>query len=428
MEKKISNLFKGDTIIWMAFLILCLISIVEVFSASSSLTYKSSNYIQPISKHTFTLLVGFLFALLVTHVPCRFFKICTVFLLFISFGTLILVLIFGESINGANRVLSMGGLTFQPSEIAKGTLVLYTAQVLSVCQTPDGAEPQTYRWIFVCLLPFMILIGMENLSTALLIALVVYLMMIIGRVPGRQLACMAGIAAVCVALVLGSVLLLGKDQNEADPQMNNTEVLASQATQEEATPEKGNGRGGFLHRADTWKTRIDDFFSGKHVSAKDYDLDKNAQVAHAHIAIVGSNVWGRWPGNSEERDFLSQAFSDFIYAIIIEETGIEGAALVVFLYLVLLFRTRHIARRCENCFPAFLAMGLALLFAVQAMFNMMVAVHIMPVTGQPLPLISKGGTSTIINCVYIGVILSVSRTAKKNKALQDEEMGGTDNV
>ena len=136
-------------------------------------------------------------------------------------------------------------------------------------------------------------------------------------------------------------------------------------------------------------------------------------MAHANIAIVSSNVIGKGPGNSVERDFLSQAFSDFIYAIIIEEMGIEGAALVVFLYIVLLFRAARIANRCENNFPAFLVMGLALLLVVQAVFNMLVAVGLVPVTGQPLPLISKGGTSTIINCAYIGIILSVSRSAKR---------------
>ncbi len=144
-----------------------------------------------------------------------------------------------------------------------------------------------------------------------------------------------------------------------------------------------------------------------------YDLDKDAQVAHANIAIVTSNIIGKGPGNSVERDFLAQAFSDFIYAIIIEEMGIGGAILVVFLYIVLLFRTARIANRCENNFPAFLAMGLALLLVVQAVFNMLVAVGLAPVTGQPLPLISKGGTSTIINCAYIGMILSISRSAKR---------------
>jgi cell division protein FtsW len=156
-------------------------------------------------------------------------------------------------------------------------------------------------------------------------------------------------------------------------------------------------------------------FGKDDVTPQEYDLDKDAQVAHANIAIVSSNIIGKGPGQSVERDFLSQAFSDFIYAIVIEELGILGAAFVVFLYIILLYRAARIASRCENNFPAFLVMGLALLLVVQAAFNMMVAVGLAPVTGQPLPLISKGGTSTIINCAYVGAILSISRSAKVKK-------------
>lgn len=152
----------------------------------------------------------------------------------------------------------------------------------------------------------------------------------------------------------------------------------------------------------------------KYVPPEKVDLDKDAQTSYANIAIASSNFFGKGPGNSDERDFLPQAFSDYIYAIIIEETGLLGAFLVAMLYIILLFRTGRIANRCENNFLAFLAMGLALLLVIQALFNMCVAVGIVPVTGQPLPLVSKGGTSSIINCIYIGVILSVSRTAKKN--------------
>ena len=149
---------------------------------------------------------------------------------------------------------------------------------------------------------------------------------------------------------------------------------------------------------------------------ENYDLEKDGQVAHANIAIVTSGLLGKGPGKSTERDFLPQAFSDFIYAIIIEELGLIGAFSVAFLFIVLLFRCGRIANRCGKKFPAFLVMGLGILLAIQALFNMMVAVGLAPVTGQPLPLISKGGTSTIINYAYIGVILSVSRYSLKHKS------------
>ena len=175
--------------------------------------------------------------------------------------------------------------------------------------------------------------------------------------------------------------------------------------------------GGVFHRFATWRNRILKHFNKEEVPPEEYNMEENFQVGHANIAIVSSNIIGRGPGNSLERDYLPQAFSDFIYAIIIEEMGIIGATAVVLLYLILLYRTARIASRCENNFPAFLAMGLALLLVIQATFNMLVAVGLAPVTGQPLPLISKGGTSTIINCVYIGAILSVSRSAKMKKAI-----------
>jgi len=208
-------------------------------------------------------------------------------------------------------------------------------------------------------------------------------------------------------------MLVGTDTSEEDTQLTKTEKL------EEPKKQK-NFAEKMFHRADTWKSRIKKFGKPK-PSPQEYDLDKDAQVAHANIAIVSSGIVGKGPGRSTERDFLSQAFSDFIYAIVIEELGLLGAAFVAFMYIVLLYRCARIASRCENNFPAFLAMGLGLLLVIQATFNMMVAVGLAPVTGQPLPLISKGGTSTIINCAYIGAILSVSRSAKMKKEKEIEQ-------
>ena len=242
-------------------------------------------------------------------------------------------------------------------------------------------------------------------------------MMVIGRVPMVQLGKLLGVVVLCASLAVGAVMALGNDEPQENPNLTKTEEVASKA-------ETKSSNVGKLQRLGTWKGRIRKFLDNKEVAPKDYDLDKDAQVAHANIAIVTSNIIGKGPGNSVERDFLAQAFSDFIYAIIIEEMGIGGAILVVFLYIVLLFRTARIANRCENNFPAFLAMGLALLLVVQAVFNMLVAVGLAPVTGQPLPLISKGGTSTIINCAYIGMILSISRSAKRKVSDKQETDSG----
>ncbi len=406
MNKRIGSIFKGDKVIWMVFFFLCMISIVEVFSASSGLTYKSHNYIGPIVYHTATIIFGAIVAIVTLNIPCRYFKLMTPFLLLISGITLLWVLIGGQTINGANRVISLFGFTFQPSEIAKGSIVLAVAQILSAMQRENGADKKAFKWILVITVPACFLIGIENLSTAALLFSVVFLMMFIGLVPLRQLGRLAGIGIAAVVFVVSMVLIVGHDTTHENQELTKVEQIEQ--------PKKKGPIDKLLHRADTWKGRIMNF--GKDdVSPQEYDLDKDAQVAHANIAIVSSGVIGKGPGQSVERDFLAQAFSDFIYAIIIEELGLIGAAIVAFLYIILLYRCARIASRCENNFPAFLAMGLGLLLVVQATFNMMVAVGLAPVTGQPLPLISKGGTSTIINCAYIGAILSVSRSAKVKK-------------
>ena len=407
MNIKIGNLFKGDKVIWMVLLFLCIISIVEVFSASSSLTYKSQDYLGPIMGHSWKIFVGVAVAIVILNIPCRFFKLMTPALLLVSGVMLLWVLFFGEKTNDAGRWISLFGLKFQPSEIAKGTMVLVTAQILSAMQREEGADKRAFKFILMVVIPLVILIGLENLSTAALIMVVIFLMMFIGRVPMIQLGKLMAGGVLLIILLVGTIYMVGsmESDNTAESQ---TESLANGHT-EKSTKKSPS----FLHRFATWKGRIDKKLNSKYVAPQDYDLDKDAQVAHANIAIVNSNIHGRGPGQSIERDFLPQAFSDFIFVIIIEELGIVGATFVVFLYIVLLFRAARIASRCDNNFPAFLVLGLALMLVIQASFNMMVAVGIAPVTGQPLPLISRGGTSTIINCAYIGAILSVSRSAKK---------------
>jgi cell division protein FtsW len=221
-----------------------------------------------------------------------------------------------------------------------------------------------------------------------------------------------GIIALLGVIVFSLIMAIGHDYTKDNKKENLTEQISHKE-------EESGVQGKLFHRADTWRSRIDKFFDGKEVPPEDVDLDKDAQTAHANIAIASCNIIGKGPGNSVERDFLSQAFSDFIYAIIIEETGIEGAIFVAMLYIILLFRTGRIANRCAHTFPAFLAMGLSLLLVTQALFNMCVAVGLAPVTGQPLPLISKGGTSTLINCIYVGAILSISKSAAKRDSASE---------
>ena len=416
MEKKIGNLFNVDKGIWTVLLFVCLTSVVEGFSASSTLTYKTHNYLSPLIYHCFTILVGVVVAIVTLNIPCRYFKLITPLLLLITYATLLWVLLWGESINGANRVIQLPGFTFQPSEIAKGTMVLTAAQILSAMQRDDdsGADPKAMKYVLLLVVPATILIGLENLSTAILLFGVIFVMMFLARIPLKQMGKLSGVLVLLAGMFLGlvfSMANLDKEGQEMEQAQQNgqTEQVVHVDKKDKSAWEK------LTHRFWTWKNRIageDD----KNVPAEKYKVtDKNFQVTHANLAIATSGIIGKGPGNSVERDYLPQAFSDFIYAIIIEEMGLLGAVAVVFLYVILLFRTARIASKCENNFPAFLVMGLTLMLVFQAVINMCVAVDFGIVTGQPLPLVSKGGTSTIVNCAYIGMILSVSRSAKRKE-------------
>ena len=384
----IKDLFKGDKVIWIIFLFLCLISVVEVFSAASTLTYKSGDHWGPITQHSVILMVGVFIVVLVHNIPCKYFSVLPFFLLPLSCVLLLFVmgmgiLDSGERVNGAARWLNFFGIQFQPSEIAKMAVIIVTAFILSKFQEEDGANPKAFKYIIWITGIVFVLIAPENGSTAALLAGVVFLMMLIGRVPWKQIGKLVGTVGLALTLLVSVIVIIPPSVYENVPG---------------------------THRFSTWQSRIKGFFEDKgNIPAAKFDIDKDAQVAHANIAIATSNVIGKMPGNSVQRDFLSQAFSDFIFAIVIEELGLLGGAFIVMLYLWLLIRAGRIAKRSDKHFPAFLVMGIALLLVSQAMLNMMVAVGLFPVTGQPLPLISKGGTSTLINCAYIGMILSVSR-------------------
>lgn len=397
----IRDLFKGDKVIWIIFLFLCLISVVEVFSAASTLTYKSGDHWGPITQHSVILMVGVFIVVLVHNIPCKYFSVLPFFLLPLSCILLIFVMgmgfITGDRVNGAARWMTFFGIQFQPSELAKMAVIIVTAFILSKFQEEGGANPKAFKYIMWIAGIVFLLIAPENGSTAALLSGVVFLMMLIGRVPWYQLGKLIGIVGIALALFVGIIMVTPASKYRDLPMM---------------------------HRVETWQSRIKGFFEDKGaIPAAKFDIDKDAQIAHANIAIATSHVVGKMPGNSVQRDFLSQAFSDFIFAIVIEELGLLGGTFIVMLYLWLLIRAGRIAKRSDKTFPAFLVMGIALLLVSQAMLNMMVAVGLFPVTGQPLPLISKGGTSTLINCAYIGMILSVSRyVASKEEQRRQEEM------
>lgn len=310
----------------------------------------------------------------------------------------------GNYVNGAARWMSFAGVQFQPSELAKMAVIIVTAFILSRFQEEDNANPKAFKYIMWILVIVLALIAPENGSTAALLFGVVFLMMVIGRIPWKQLGMLIGVSLLLLSIFGGIIMVTPASKYRDLPMM---------------------------HRVETWQNRIKGHFENKEaVPAAKFDIDKDAQIAHANIAIATSHVIGKMPGNSVQRDFLSQAFSDFIFAIIIEELGLLGGAFIVMLYLWLLIRAGKIAKRCEKTFPAFLIMGIAMLLVAQAMLNMMVAVGLFPVTGQPLPLISKGGTSTLINCAYIGMMLSVSRYVadKEEQKLREAEIANEEEL
>lgn len=384
-SSKFRNLFKGDKVIWAVFLVLCVISIIEIFSATSTLVYRQQNQWGPILRHTMFLIGGVGVILLIHNVPYRYFS-SLIFVLLASILLLILTPFIGTTVNGAERWISIFGITIQPSEIAKISLMGTVAFLLS--KQNGMNDSMLFKWMIGLMVVVCGIIAMDNLSTALLLFIVCFMLMFVGNVKFIRLA---KVAIVGVGVVIALVLVL--------------KMMPDSAT------EKGP-----LSRFGTWKARLERFGDTKPAEDDEFVItDENYQVAHAKIAIANGGIIGKFPGNSTERDFLPQAYSDFIYAIIIEEMGIVGGVVVLLLYIIILIRAGIIAKRTEKLFPKFLVLGSAMMLSFQAFVNMAVAVHLIPVTGQPLPLISRGGTSTLITCAYFGLILSADRFGKAKK-------------
>lgn len=393
----IKNIIQGDKVIWAIFATFCIISLVEVYSAGSILAYKDGHFWRTLFSQASFLSLGAIVVWFVHRIPYRFFRLIT--LLGYPFAVLFLAwaLIGGETINGGARWLRipLTPFTFQPSEMAKGVLVTTVALILTTNQEEKGANKGAFPMILIVSGIICGLIVTQNFSTAAMLFGVVCLMMVIGRVPWRQLGMLAVVGVASAIIFYLGLLALPSDPHSEFYQSKYTTRFA------------------------TWKARLTSSDMDTSVPPEDFIItDHNRQEVHGLIAIARAKGTGVMPGNSVERDFLAQADSDFIYSIISEETGLLGAGLVLALYIILLIRAGRIASSCKRNFPSFLVMGLAMLLVTQAMLNMLVAVGIFPVTGQTLPMISRGGTSTLFTCVYFGMILSVSTYAEKEKQKQ----------
>jgi cell division protein FtsW len=377
---------KGDKVIWAVVFFLTLFSFLAVYSSTGTLAYKyhggNTNYYM--LKHAIILLFGLLLMYFAHKLKYTYYSRIFQLALYIAVPLLLVTLLLGLNINDAKRVLLIPyvNLTFQTSDLAKITLIIYLARML----TKKQDNIKDFKSAFVPLMvPVLIVTGLifpANFSTAALLFVTSMVLIFIGRVKLLYIFGMIGAGIVALAIAIAILMIL---------------------------PTEKQGRLG------TWKNRISSFVDG---SDKD-----NYQVEQGKIAIATGGVLGKGPGNSTQRNFLPHPYSDFIFAIIVEEYGIAGGIFIVFLYLVLLFRAVKIVTKMPGTFGAFLSIGVAFNLVFQAMINMGVAVNLLPVTGQPLPLVSMGGTSIWFTSLSIGIILSVSKELEKRK--EQEKAGET---
>lgn len=390
-KPKRRQLLKGDRTIWAMVFVLCAISLIEVFSASSRLTFGKESFLAPIISHSMHLGIGLVGMYLVHLLHYKWYKLFPVLLVPLSIILLAYLSVQSASSSGAERWINMGFFQLQPSELGKIGVIMAVAYWLSKLKQDDPLSQSNIFWKIMALtgLVCLLIVG-ENLSTAVLLAGVIFVMMILGGIAWRRMLALTGVV-VAAGVVAVVILLFVPAQTIRD-----SRIIPSRAT--------------------TWQARLQDFFQpGSEGDPTAYDYARTVapekpQETHANIAIATSNILGKGPGNSDERDYLQEASCDFIYAIIIEELGMAGGIFVMLVYIVLLFRVGRLATRCKEKYPAYLAMGLGMLLGLQAFINMSVAVGLFPVTGQPLPLISKGGTSVLMTSGCIGMLLGISNT------------------
>lgn len=381
------NLKNIDRTFWGLFIALIVVAIIALFSASSTLVYQRGSVLGPIGSQILFIILGVVAAYIIQFIPTYWVRFGGYALLAISTLLVYSTIIPGNplvvTINGAARWVRIAGITFQPSELAKLSLIIVVADQLARIRAEDDKRKYFYRTLIIAgvvMLPIMA----SNLSTAVLIGLIIFCLWILARIPWKYTLSVVGIAV--VALALGYAIV---EFGFVRPQREM--------------------RGPFK-RATTWVSRIDRHF--EHDDGSKYILtDDNIQEVYSAVAIArgGTTPFGVLPGNSKERDYLPLAFADYIFAIIVEESGIIGAFALIFLYMAVLFRACNVSSRYSDMPAMLMTMGLALMITCQALISMLVAVGLGPVTGQPLPLISRGGTSVLITSVYFGIMMGVSR-------------------
>jgi cell division protein FtsW len=383
---------KGDKVIWAIVILLALVSVLTVYSSTGLLAYKMNkgNTEFYLFKQIAFIAIGIGVIYFMHRVNYTFFSRLAIILFLFSIPLLLYTLFYGVRLNEGSRWIRLPiiHLTFQTSDLAKLALFMYLSRQLSRKQEVIKEWKAGFLPIIIPVGIICILIAPANLSTALLLGSCCLMLMFIGRVKAKHLLLTIGVSLMPV-IILVSIAMAYYDKKE----------------------EKCKDLPAILQvsRMPTWIKRIQNFM----YSAKEVDKDDNYQVNQAKIAIAKGGVLGLGPGNSEQRNFLPHPYSDFIYAIIIEEYGLVGGAFIIFIYLVFLFRSIRLFRKCPYAFGAFLALGLSFTLVIQALVNMAVNVNLFPVTGVTLPLVSMGGSSFLFTCVAIGIILSVARNVEQ---------------
>ncbi len=400
-----------DKQIWGIYIALCIISIIELYSASSH-EVTAANVLAPVIRHIMFLVIGLILMILLqrTHYK-KFYRWAWTFAI-ISIGAMIYTLFFGITINGAQRAFVIAGFTIQPSEMVKLSVALMVAAILCKEQM-KGVDDVTDKGVISVTLAVLICGGLlfsQGLTNTLLLMCIGLSMMLIGGVSGVKLFKVVLVFLVVGMLGVGVKFLLGTRSSE-DTQVASTQMTVP-GTNVVVGIDQNNGtisdEGG---RLSTWINRFKRF--AKSDKYNDEINNENRQEQYSYIAQAHGGVIGVFPGNSRETARLPLAFSDYIYAIIIEELGLIGGIGVLILYLWLLARAGRVASRCQTAFPALLVIGMAVFITYQAIFHMAIVTGVFPVSGQPLPLISKGGTSILMTSIALGIMLSVSRHAAR---------------
>ena len=404
MRSQLALRTRGDKYIWAIVVLLALISVLVVYSATGSLAYKmnkGNNEIYLFKQLAF-MLVGLVFIYFLHRVNYSIYIRIAWILFLTAIPFLIYTYFFGAKINEGSRWVKLPiiNMTVQTSDYARLALFMYISRVLSRKQEVIKDFKQGYLPVIIPVAIICMLIAPANLSTALLTGATSLLLMFIGRVSTKHILLTILIAAIPVGLLI-SVAVLTHNKTKQD-----TETVTE-------TEKKGKYEG--MGRVGTWVKRVQDFIYLK-------NDEMPYQVQQSKIAIAnGGIIVGLGPGNSRQRNFLPHCYSDFIFAIIIEEYGLLGGAFIMFVYLVFLFRGIRIFRKCPYAFGAFLALGLSFTLVIQALANMAVSVNIVPVTGVTLPLVSMGGSSFLFTCMSIGIILSVARNVEITEGKAEPE-------